>query len=110
MAGVIFHGQAPCMHPHRPVLQGMRPYTAFPYTAFPILCACVQNDMGSPTRRSMRSTASSGVDSPKAPWSANSGGVRHGAVRSICASRRKSSAPARARPQVRFQGPHVCCP
>lgn len=74
------------------------------------LCAWVQNDMGTPMRRFMRSTASSGVDSPKAPWSANSGGVRHGAARSISASRRKSGAPARARPQVRFQGSYVCCP
>ncbi len=61
----------------------------------------VQNDVGSPTRRSLRSTASSEVESPKAPWSANSGGVRHGAARSISHSRRKSGAPARARPQVR---------
>lgn len=54
----------------------------------------------------MRSTASTlgsplaAVESPKAEWTAASGGVRHGAARSIAAARRKSAVPIRARPQV----------
>ncbi|CAL8470542.1 g10084 [Coccomyxa elongata] len=60
---------------------------------------------GSPRRRSTRSTASTlgsplvAVESPKAEWTAASGGVRHGAARSIAAARRKSAVPIRARPQ-----------
>lgn len=40
------------------------------------------------------------VESPKAEWTAASGGVRHGAARSVAAGRRKSAIPIRARPQV----------
>lgn len=59
-----------------------------------------QNDWGSPLRRSLRSTASTPGGSPKAEWTANSGGIRHGVARSAAASRRKPHAPVRARPQV----------
>ncbi|BDA45858.1 hypothetical protein COCOBI_07-6450 [Coccomyxa sp. Obi] len=60
---------------------------------------------GSPRRRSTRSTASTlgsplaAVESPKAEWTAASGGVRHGAARSVATGRRKPAAPVRARPQ-----------
>ena len=62
---------------------------------------------GSSLCRSTRSTASTlgsprsaVVESPRAEWSASSGGVRHGAARSVAAGRRKP-APFGSRDPVR---------